>query len=431
MASKALVLTRQGYYERLHKEDVSANEKKIMDERLAAGVLNVATTAVTAAGNLIEAFTPNKAGTTVGPRRPAATLFAIAAGLDIASKGIMIDAELRTQKELYRRRREEWDFMIEQAKVEIVVLDQQIATQQIVIDSADTALLQAQKARDQAVTYYDFLKHRSTGPGLYQWLLSQMSTLYFQAYDAVLSMCMATEAGWQYELGDHDTHFIPYDAWADNRHGLNAGEALKLGLLRMESAFLNRHERRLELTKTISLKTLLKDYDPNAERGGVTPMATGWGAVLDQLREHGEIAFQLNSSLFDKDYPGHYLRQLVGVSLSFPVVLGPYQDIHATLVQTRSSTLLKPSFGGVASLYSQAGELAADSDIELDPRYIVFNPRLSQQIGLSSGLDDNGLFTLNFDDERYLPFEGTGAVSSWVSVFPGTLRHINKQSLTP
>jgi len=74
--------------------------------------------------------------------------------------------------------------------------------------------------------------------------------------------------------------------------------------------------------------------------------------------------------------------------------------------------------GGVASLYSDAGELAVDNDIELDRRYIVFNPRISQQVGLSSGLDDYGLFTLNFDDERYLPFEGTGAVSSWTLSFP-------------
>jgi hypothetical protein len=39
--------------------------------------------------------------------------------------------------------------------------------------------------------------------------------------------------------------------------------------------------------------------------------------------------------------------------------------------------------------------------------------RASQQIALSSGMDDDGMFTLNFDDERYLPFEGTGAVSNW------------------
>ncbi|MDO7899429.1 neuraminidase-like domain-containing protein [Pseudomonas citrulli] len=417
-ASKAMVAARQGYYERLRQEDVSANEKKIINERLAAGIINTVTSAAMMAAHGIDATAPNMSGASWGVNKPAGFAFAVSSALEIASKGLMADAERRTQDEQYRRRREEWDFQIEQAKAEIEALGKQIDTQRIVIASASTGLQQAGKAREQAEIYYDFLKHRAAGPGLYQWLLSQMATLYFQAYDAVLSMCLATEAGWQYEIGDRDTRFIPHDAWADNRHGLSAGEALKLGLLRMESAFLNRHERRLELTKTISLKDLLKDYDPNAAHDGAVPKATGWEAVRDQLRSEGEITFHLNSSLFDKDYPGHYLRQLVGVSLSFPVVLGPYQDIHATLVQTRSSTLLKPSLGGVASLYSQAGELAPDNDIELDPRHIVFNPRLSQQVGLSSGLDDYGLFTLNFDDERYLPFEGTGAVSSWMLSFP-------------
>jgi hypothetical protein len=42
--------------------------------------------------------------------------------------------------------------------------------------------------------------------------------------------------------------------------------------------------------------------------------------------------------------------------------------------------------------------------------------RASQQIALSDveqGRDNNGLFELRFDDDRYLPFEGTGAVSRW------------------
>jgi len=421
-ASKAMVVARHAYYERLRKEDVSDDEKVAMYERMVGGSITAGLTAATTAAQVLDAVTVNVIGVSGGVRKPAALAFAAITAVEAAAQGLVIHADFLTQKEQYRRRREEWDFMIEQATAEIAVIDEQITAQKVVITSAETGLLQAQKAREQAETYYDFLKHRSTGPGLYQWLLSQMSTLYFQAYDAVLSMCLATEAGWEYEIGDRDTRFIPHDAWADNRQGLNAGEALKLGLLRMESAFLNRHERRLELTKTISLRALLKNYDTNAALDSATPMATGWDAVLDQLKEHGEISFQLNSSLFDKDYPGHYLRQLVGVSLSFPVVLGPYQDIHATLVQTRSSTLLKPSLGGVASLYKDANELAKDSDIELDARHIVFNPRLSQQIGLSSGLDDYGLFTLNFDDERYLPFEGTGAVSSWALSFP---RHLS------
>jgi len=37
---------------------------------------------------------------------------------------------------------------------------------------------------------------------------------------------------------------------------------------------------------------------------------------------------------------------------------------------------------------------------------------------VSRGVDDSGLFNLDFRDERYLPFEGTGAVSSWTFSLP-------------
>jgi hypothetical protein len=46
------------------------------------------------------------------------------------------------------------------------------------------------------------------------------------------------------------------------------------------------------------------------------------------------------------------------------------------------------------------------------------NLRASQQIAVSTGVDDDGLFVFNFDDERYLPFEGTGVISRWTLEFP-------------
>ncbi len=260
---------------------------------------------------------------------------------------------------------------------------------------------------------------------MYQWLLSQMSTLYFQAYDAVLSMCLATEACWQYEIGDRDTRFISTNAWADNRFGLTAGETLKLGLLQMESAFLSRHERRLELTKTVSLKSLLKDYDPGTQSQATRPLATGWEAVINQLHDKGKITFDLKASLFDKDYPGHYLRQLTRVSVSIPAVLGPYEDARVMLTQQTSSTLLKPDMPGVRYLYKEAGELPQEKEGEnIAPTHIVFNPRAQQQIGISTAVDDHGMFILDFGDERYFPFEGTGAVSRWNLSFP---RHASER----
>ncbi|WP_323861432.1 Tc toxin subunit A-related protein [Xenorhabdus szentirmaii] len=52
------------------------------------------------------------------------------------------------------------------------------------------------------------------------------------------------------------------------------------------------------------------------------------------------------------------------------------------------------------------------------PASLLSNPRVSQSIALSSGFDDHGQFMLDFGDERYLPFEGTGVISQWRLSFP-------------
>lgn len=47
-----------------------------------------------------------------------------------------------------------------------------------------------------------------------------------------------------------------------------------------------------------------------------------------------------------------------------------------------------------------------------DPRF-ADNLGAIQSIATSGGQNDSGLFELNFRDERYLPFEGAGAISRW------------------
>jgi hypothetical protein len=193
----------------------------------------------------------------------------------------------------------------------------------------------------------------------------------------------------------------------DNRHGLSAGESMLLDLMRLERDFLNRNERRLELTKTISLRDLF-------EKGQFTQSKT-WDDVLENLRK-GKLDFELSQKLFDSDYPGHYCRQIISVALSLPVVLGPYQDVRATLTQTGSTTVVKANVSSLDYLYGDGNQMP--------PFDILLNLRSHQQVGISSGLDDAGLHQLMFGDERYLPFEGTGAVSRWQLHFP---RHASAQ----
>ncbi|WP_296181156.1 neuraminidase-like domain-containing protein [Pseudomonas sp. UBA1879] len=414
-ANRQGVVARKQYYDEQIRRDVSELEASAHRDRNAALGSNLMARTMGVGGHLAN-LAPNLFGGATGGMHWGGPAFAESEVMEGAAAVLSELAQQKLTGDMQTRRREEWQHQARQAELELEVLDRQIEAQQVALQSAQTSLAQATKSREQAQSLYAFIKGRATNAGLYQWLLSQMSTLYFQAYDAVLSLCLSTEACWQYEIGDRDTRFISASAWVDNRFGLTAGESLKLGLMQMESAFLSRHERRLEITKTLSLKALLKDYDPNA---GLAPdAATGWDAVLDTLRTQGEIDFELKSSTFDADYPGHYLRQLVRVSVSLPVVLKPYQDIHATLSQQTSTYLLKPQIGNVKYLYQQAGELPEGGDDDVRQDQLVINPRANQQIGLSTGVDDHGMFQLDFGDERYFPFEGTGAISRWTLSFP-------------
>jgi hypothetical protein len=54
-----------------------------------------------------------------------------------------------------------------------------------------------------------------------------------------------------------------------------------------------------------------------------------------------------------------------------------------------------------------------ERDLESEDRRFVNDFATIQAIATSSGQNDSGLFELNFRDERYLPFEGAGAVSRW------------------
>ncbi|MCI8211520.1 hypothetical protein AUC61_18485 [Pseudomonas sp. S25] len=412
-ATKATVLARKNYYDGLVSVDVSESEKSAQTARGVAKDKMGVVRSWSKAGHY-GSYAPNLFGMTFGGVNWGGALFAQAEENERTAADTLEAAQRELTSDMQRRRREEWQYQAKQAELEMGVIDWQISAQKVALQAATASREQAIKTREQAQELYAFIKNRASGAGLYQWLLSQMSTLYFQAYDAVLGMCLGAEACWQYEIGDRDTRFISTTAWVENRFGLTAGETLKLGLLQMESAFLARNERRLELTKTISLKALLSDYDPNTQAGGA--LATGWEGVIEMLKGNGEVDFQLKPSTFDKDYPGHYLRQLIRVSISLPGLLKPYQDIHATLSQQTSSYLLQPQIDNVKYLYVQAGDLPEEEGTRQDQ--IVSNPRPNQQIGISTGVDDDGMFMLDFGDERYLPFEGTGAVSRWTLSFP-------------
>ena len=81
---------------------------------------------------------------------------------------------------------------------------------------------------------------------------------------------------------------------------------------------------------------------------------------------------------------------------------------NAILTQLSHKTVLRPDAVG--------GEVPARPEGEPARRPCAATGAPRQQVALShvqAGEENNGLFRLNLDDDRYLPFEGTGAVSTW------------------
>ncbi|WP_312211022.1 hypothetical protein [Pseudescherichia sp.] len=388
-ASRSMAQQRYDHYFGLYNTGVSAGETSAMVLRDSAAASMTAASPLITAGMAMKTI-PNIFGFSDGGEEIGAPTLAAGMVLQLTGEITGLAAQQTEISESYRRRSEEWQIIYQQAQSEVDTINAQLDALAVRRQGAVMALQLAQAQQDNLKSTLNFLTTRFTQSSLYNWLTGQLSALYYQAYDAVLSLCLSAQASWQYEMGDMTSTFIQTGAWNDSYHGLLVGETLALNLQQMESAWLTRNSRRLELTKTVSLKKL----DSSA---------------FDDLKANGTTQFSLSEALFDNDYPGHYLRQIKFVTISLPTLVGPYQDVKMTLVQSGSSILLKADIDGVNYLNDSTTGSASN---------VITNLRASEEIAVSSGLNDSGMFVLNFGDERYLPFEGTGAISSWQIDFP-------------
>ncbi|HEY5916070.1 MAG TPA: hypothetical protein VIU13_01650, partial [Chryseolinea sp.] len=216
------------------------------------------------------------------------------------------------------------------------------------------------------------------------WQINQLSTTYFQSYQQAYDLAKRAERCFRYELGLGDSNYIQFGYWDSLKKGLLCGEKLYYDLKRLETTYYEQNRREYELTKHISLSRL----DPIA---------------LLKLRQNGSCLVDIPETAFDMDYPGHYFRRIKTVGLTIPCVAGPHTTIACTL------TLVSNKLRKDATL--------SGNKYERDPvnEDLRFRDEVAaiQSIASSNAQNDIGLFELNFRDDRYLPFEGAGAISTW------------------
>ena len=157
----------------------------------------------------------------------------------------------------------------------------------------------------------------------------------------------------------------------------------------LERRYLETNYRSLEVDQTFALSQIAPD-------------------AIIALREDGECTFTINELFFDLFYPGHYKRRIRAVRLTIPSITGPYVNVSATLTLDRSWIRTTPGAG------------AALAEVP---------PRRSVSVATSTAQNDAGVFELSFRDERYMPFEGAGAISRWRLSLPDNFRQFDYQTI--
>ncbi|WP_372633671.1 neuraminidase-like domain-containing protein [Fodinibius sp.] len=307
------------------------------------------------------------------------------------STGLNMGAGIASTLGSYDRRMEEWKFQRDMADMEVDRIEKDIAAAEIRADIAEKELEIHEKQMEQTEEVYEFYESKFSNLGLYNWLSSEVKKLYRNAYHMALEVAQMAEKAYQYEMDDETTNFIAVDNWDGEHQGLLSGEKLMIQLQEMDKAYLENNQRDYEVNQSFSLAQI----DPLA---------------LQKLRENGNCEFKIAEPFFDVAYPGQYKRRIKSVRLTIPCVTGPYVNVNAKLTLLQAYIREEPRQG--------------EDQLKREPR------SRNTSIATSQAQNDGGVFELSFNQERYMPFEGAGAVSDWKLQLPDTFRSFDYDSIS-
>lgn len=303
----------------------------------------------------------------------------------------------------YERRADEWRLQYNLAAQELKQIGRQILTSLIAEQIAHHDYENTRRQIANAQEVDQFLHNKFTNEDLYLWMQGEILRLYHEYYRFAFETARKAEKTMKQELMRPEVDgkdFIKFDYWDSGRKGLLSGEALYLDVKHMEMAYHENNKRELELTKHISLRQL-------------NPVA------LLTLKATGTCQVMIPEWLYDLDCPGHYMRRIKSVALSIPAVAGPYTSVNCTLSLLKSRLRKSP--------------LPKDGEYKWqgteDDRFTDYVGAI-QSIVTSTGQNDSGMFETNLRDERFLPFEGAGAESTWKLDLPKDYRAFDYDTIS-
>jgi hypothetical protein len=277
------------------------------------------------------------------------------------------------------RREQDWQLNRDLSQQDLVMGDQQIqlATDQVAVAAQEQKITQIQL--DHAAATVQFLAAKFTNVELYEFMSQVLDGVYRFFLQQATALAKLAENQLAFERQEPPQGIIQGDYYAapdgsTDQQGITGSARLLADIVQLDQHAFLTDQRRLQLTKTFSLARL-------------APIE------FERFRETGVIIVGTSQELFDRDFPGHYLRLIKQVRTSVTALIAPTDGIHATLSTTGTSRVV---IGG-------------------DTFRRVMVRRDPETIGLTSPHDATGLFDLIPDSqpELLLPFEGTGVDTVW------------------
>lgn len=314
-----------------------------------------------------------------------------------------LKATINAAKASYERRRQEWQFQQGLAQQDIVISNQQIIISQNHVQVVTQERVIAGIQADHAKEIIDFLNNQFINADLYQWMSNILEGVYrfFLQEATVIAQLAANQLA--FERQEILPPFIQTDYWrvqqdnsistsTDNstqdRRGLTGSARLLQDIFQLDQYAFETRKRKLQLTKTISLSSLA-------------------AIEFQRFRETGVMVFATPLELFDRDFPGHYLRLIKRVRVSVIALIPPTDGIHATLSASGTSRVV-----------------IGDNVFQTVP--IIRPP---ESIALSSPINATGLFELQSESDILFPFEGNGVDAIWQFEMPKAANHFDYSTI--
>ncbi len=379
---------RHDYYESLIDEGLSTPEKQQEVTRIAAVAIRAIQPALSAAA-AVSYLLPNVGFTSYGGKQTGDSISAITNLKDNVAHLLESYSTIAGIVAGYERREQGWEHqrVLAEQDLKAIEVELQSARRRETIAARGVTLHERTMAQhDEVMTFFN---ERAANLDLYSHLARVMQQLHREVYHNALAMARLAEQAYHFERPDDARRYVGGE-WDAARSGLLAGERLGVTLQTMERRFLETHTREAEINQSFSLAQL----DPYA---------------LIKLKETGSCDLSLPELWFDLYYPGQYRRRLRTVRLTIPCITGPYTNVSARLTLL-NSYIRRDAALGAANLF----------EVPLTG---------TTSVATSTAQGDAGVFELSFREERYMPFEGAGAVSDWRLELPSHLRPFDYQSI--